>query len=136
MARRGEVLIAVINNQVDLVIAREQHWYRIPVAQSKKLKQQGYWLPKWLGFYQTKVFGPEAYNVNYYASVRRICEVYRWELFPAQPRDDRSEQRYSKLELSPLERLAQPIISQRLRRITFIPTTWEQFQAASTLEEL
>lgn len=36
MARRGEVLIAVINNQVDLVIAREQHWYRIPVAQSKK----------------------------------------------------------------------------------------------------
>jgi len=117
MARRGEVLIAVINNQVDLVIAREQHWYRIPIAQSKKLKQQGYWLPKWLGFYQTKVFDPEAYNVNYYASVRRICEVYRWELFPDQPRDDRSEQRYSKLELSPLE-------------------TWEQFQAASTLEEL
>ncbi len=136
MARRGEVLIAVINNQVDLAIAREQHWYRIPVAQSEKLKQQGYWSPVWLAFYQTKVFGTEAYSVNYYASVRQSCEVYRWELFPDQPRDDKSEQRYSKLELSPLEKLAQPIVSQRLRRITFIPTTWEQFQAASAIEEL
>lgn len=136
MARRGEVLIAVMNNQADLAIAREQHWYRIPVTQSEKLKQQGYWSPKWLAFYQTKVFGTEAYCVNYYASVRRICEVYRWELFPDQPRDDKSEQRYRKLELSPLERLAHPIVSQRLRRITFIPTTWEQFQAASAIEEL
>jgi hypothetical protein len=136
MARRGEVLIAVMNSQVDLAIAREQHWYRIPVVQSEKLKQQGYWLPVWLAFYQTKVFGPEAYSVNYYASVRQICEVYRWELFPDQPRDDKSEQRYSRLELSPLEKLSQPIVSLRLRRITFMPTTWEQFTTARAIEEL
>ncbi|XHX76739.1 MAG: hypothetical protein RBJ76_20200 [Stenomitos frigidus ULC029] len=136
MACRGEVLIAVINNQADLAIAREQHWYRIPVAQTEKLKQQGYWSPKWLAFYQTKVFDTEAYCVNYYASVRQICEVYRWELFPDQPRDTKSEQRYSKLELSPLERLTEPIASSRLRRITFIPTTWNQFKAARAIEEL
>ena len=136
MARRGEVLIAVMNSQVDLAIAREQHWYRIPVVQSEKLKQQGYWLPVWLAFYQTKVFGPEAYSVNYYASVRQICEVYRWELFPDQPRNDKSKQCYSRLELSPLEKLSQPIVSLRLRRITFMPTTWNQFKTARAIEEL
>jgi hypothetical protein len=136
MTRRGEVLIAVINSQIDLEIARSQHWYRIPVAQAEKLKQQGYWFPQWLAFYQTKVFGEEAYAVNYYAYVDRICEVYRWELFPAQPKDAGSEQRYCKLELSPLKTLPQSIVSQRFRRTTFIPTTWEQFQTARTIEEL
>jgi hypothetical protein len=136
MARRGEVLIAVMSSQVDLAIAREQRWYRIPVVQSEKLKQQGYWSPVWLAFYQTKVFSTEAYRVNYYASVRQISEVCRWELFPDQPRDAKSEQRYSKLELLPLETLAPPIVSQRLRRITFIPTTWEQFTTAKAIEEL
>ena len=68
--------------------------------------------------------------------MRQISEVCRWELFPDQPRDAKSEQRYSKLELLPLEKLAPPIVSQRLRRITFIPTTWEQFTTAKAIEEL
>lgn len=136
MTRRGDVLVAVINSPLDLEIAQSQHWYRIPIAQAEKLKQQDCWAPQWLAFYQTKVFGTEGYAVNYYARVRQIHTVYRWELFPEQPRDAKSEQRYCKLELSPLEKLPQPIVSQRLRRITFIATTWEQFRAASTIEAL
>jgi len=136
MTRRGEVLIAVINSQKDFELARSQCWYRMPIAQVEKLKQQGYWFPQWLAFYQTKVFGTEAYAVNYYARVNQSREVYRWEFFPDQPRDAKSEQRYCKLELSSLERLPQPIVSQRFRRVTFIPTTWEQFKTARTIEEL
>jgi hypothetical protein len=136
MTRRGDVLVAVMNSPTDLTIARSQHWYRIPVVQVEKLKQQSYWPPQWLAFYQTKVFGAEAYAIHYYARVQQICEVYRWELFPGQPRDAKSEQRYCKLELTVLEQLPQPIVSQRLRRVTFLATTWEQFRTARTIEDL
>lgn len=136
MTYRGEVLVAVMNSPSDWAIAHSQHWYRIPIAQAETLKQQGCWSPQWLAFYQTKVFGAEAYAINYYARVNQICEVCRWELFPEQPRDAKSTQRYCKLELSPLERLTQPIVSQRLRRVAFIATTWEQFQTATAIEAL
>ena len=136
MTQRGEVLIAVMNNLADWEIVRTQHWYRMPLAQVEKLKQQGYWSPQWLAFYQTKVFGAEAYAIKYYAQVKQICEVQRWELFHDQPRDARSEERYYKLAWASLEVLPHPIVSQRLRRVTFIATTWEQFKAARAIEEL
>ena len=31
MGARGEVLVAIMNNPLDFAIARDQHWYRIPV---------------------------------------------------------------------------------------------------------
>ena len=65
-----------------------------------------------------------------------IREVCRWELFPDEPEDSKSQRRYYKLELSPLSRLEQPILSRRLRRITFIPTTWEKFTSASEINDL
>ncbi len=136
MASCGEVLITILNNRADLEIARDQHWYRIPANQVTKLKQRQSWQPKWLAFYQTKVFGAEAYTVHYYAEVTAIREVYRWELFPEEPRNAKSENRYCKLELSSLGQLSKPIISKRFRRITFIPTTWEKFMMAKEVSEL
>ncbi len=136
MSCRGEVLVAIMNSRADLDLAREQHWYRIPIEQVEMLKQLGCWAPKWLAFYQTKVFGTEAYAVNYYAKVTRVDEVSRGELFPDRPRDAKSEQRYYKLELSPLEKLSPAIASQSLRRVTFIPTTLAQFKRAKDVSEL
>ena len=136
MTQRGEVLIAVMNSLADWEIACTQHWYRIPLAQVEKLKQQDYWPPQWLAFYQTKVFGAEAYAIRYYAQVNQCGEVCRWELFPDEPRGVRSEERYCKLGWSVLETLPHPIASQRLRRVTFIATTWEQFKAAKAIESL
>ena len=136
MSSYGEVLIAILNNRADLEIARDQHWYRIPVDQVAKLKQRECWQPKWLAFYQTKVFGAEAHTVRYYAEVTAICEVHRWELFPEEARNTKSENRYCKLELGALEKLPQPIASSRLKRILFIPTTWEKFTLAREISEL
>jgi hypothetical protein len=136
MTRRGEVLVAVMNSLADWDLACTQRWYRIPTTQVETLKQQGYWSPQWLAFYQTKVFGAEAYAIKYYAQVNQIREVYRWELFPDKLSDARSEERYYKLEWSSLETLEHPIVSQRLRRITFIATTWHQFSTATAIEEL
>jgi very-short-patch-repair endonuclease len=135
MSVRGEVLIAIVKDRLDLVLAVEKHWYRIPVSsQEKWLKDR--WPPKWLALYQTKKLGLEAYAINYYARVRAIQQVYRWQLFPDQPRDEQSIRRYCQLLLEPLQRLPKPIISLRRRRIVFIPTTWEKFIGAEEINDL
>jgi len=133
----GEVLVAILNNEQDMSFAREYHWYRIPIESAEKfLKRRNCWPPRWLAFYQTRAFGQDAFAVNYYAAVQQICEVSRPELFPDEIEGQKRNQRYYKLELSPLERLERPIVSKRLRRVTFIPTTWEKFMTAREISEL
>ncbi|MDY6876052.1 MAG: DUF559 domain-containing protein [Chloroflexota bacterium] len=135
MVTRGKVLVAILNNLLDFAVARDQHWYRIPVSSVNKWLQ-GRWPPSWLAFYQTKIFGSEAFAVNYYARVLEVRQVYRWQLFPDQPHDEKGKRRYYQLILEPLRRLPKPILSRRWRRIVFIPTTWEKFSTASEINDL
>jgi len=135
MPPRGEVLVAILNNLLDFAIARDQHWYRIPVSSVHKwLKDR--WPPQLLAFYQTKVFGSEAFAVNYYARVLDVRQVYRWQLFLDQPHDEKGRKRYYQLILEPLQRLPKPILSRRWRRIVFIPTIWEKFSSAAEINDL
>jgi len=132
---RGEVLVAPVNNLLDFNVAQEQYWYRIPVSSVKKrLKER--WPPQWLALYQTKVFGPEAWAINYYAPVRRIRVVPRRELLPEDSGHPRADDPYYKIETGPWERLPQPILSARWRRIVFIPTTWDKFIGAVEINDL
>ena len=66
MTKRGEVLVAIINNLNDFADLRDRHWYRIPVTSADKWLR-GRFPPEWIAFYQTKKFGTEAYAVNYVA---------------------------------------------------------------------
>lgn len=133
---RGEVLVAILNNAEDLRLAREAGWYRIPVSSARKWLWER-WPPRWLAFYQTKVFGPAAYAVNYYAAVRGIRKVSRTELFTdTPPNHPKANRRYYQLLLGDLQRLAPPIVSRRLRRIVFIPTTYEKFTEAVEINDL
>jgi very-short-patch-repair endonuclease len=132
---RGQVLVAIMNNQRDFAIAHDQNWYRIPVRSVERFLKER-WPPEWLAFYQTKVFGPEAHAVRYYARVLDIRQVFRWELFPEEPHDDKSSKRYFQLVLTPLQELPQPIFSWRWRRIVFIPTTWNKFISAAEINDL
>jgi len=135
MGKRGEVLVAIMNKSQDMIIARDRQWYRIPVSSVKSLLKER-WPPKWLAFYQTKAFGDEAYAVNYYARVLHIRRVFRWQLFPDEPKHEKTQRRYYQLILSPLKRLPQSIYSRRWRLIVFIPTTWEKFVTASEINDL
>ena len=130
-----EVLIAIMNNQRDLEIARTQYWYRIPVNNANRfipdLEQMQY-----LAFYQTQIFGRDAFAVNYYAGIERISTVPRIELLPNQAGNQNAEALYYKLEISPLQRLSQPIPSRRLRRVTFITTTLAKLHAAQEINDL
>ena len=131
----GEVLVAIMNNKPDFNIVVDKHWYRIPVRSANRFLKNR-WPPTWLALYQTKAFGPEKYAVNYYARVLDIHQVYRRQLFPNQPHDERSEDRYYQLWLGPLQRLPRPIPSRRLRRIVFIPTTFRAFKSAGEINDL
>jgi hypothetical protein len=133
--RQGEVLVAVMNNMQDMEIARELHWYRIPVTSVEKFLKR-HWAPDWLAFYQTKVFGDEAYAVNYYARVEKICKVYRWQLFPGEELNENNDKQYYKLELSALQRLEKSILSPQRRRIHFIQTTLEKLKEAAQISDL
>lgn len=135
MPTRGEVLVAIMNNHSDFALARDQHWYRIPVGSMQKWLRDR-WPPEWLAFYQTKVFGAEKHAVNYYARVLDIRRQYRWQLFPVQPHHPKRDRLYYQLLLGPLQRLPQPILSRRWRRIVFIPTTWQKFVSAVEINDL
>jgi hypothetical protein len=45
------VLVAIMRHPLDFAIARDQHWYRIPVRSAAKWLE-GHWPPQWLAFYQ------------------------------------------------------------------------------------
>ncbi len=135
MSKHGEVLVAIVNDKRDFAIIRNQKWYRIPVSSVKKWLNER-WPPQWIAFYQTKVFGNEAYSVSYYAQVLDIRIVRRSQLFPNDPPDKKSNYRYYQLILSLLKKLPQPIFSRRWRRIVFIPTTWQKFINAIEINDL
>jgi hypothetical protein len=137
MARRGEVLIAIINDLLDFETVRSQHWhwYCIPVSsQEKWLKDR--WPPETIAFYLTRNFGSEAFQVYYYTKVKEISEKYRWELIVGNPGHPHYHWRYHHLILTPLQRLPEPIISRRRRRSIFIPSTYDQFTSAKEVNDL
>jgi very-short-patch-repair endonuclease len=130
-AQRSEVLIAILNNRADFDRLQSERWYRIPVENAPKR-----WPPKWLAFYQTKVFGAEAYAINYFGRVADIRVVQRAELFPNEIASSRAGREYYQVRLASVESLANPLRSRRPRRLVFQPTTWRKFTAATELNDL
>ena len=80
MAKRGEVLVAILNNKPDWAHVRDQHWYRIPVANATKWLGTR-WPPQWVAFYQTKAFASDMWSVRYYAEVLAIREALSHDLY-------------------------------------------------------
>lgn len=63
MNREDSVLVAIMNYARDFRLARDEHWYRIPVDKAQKWGKR-HWPPKWIAFYQTRIFKDEAYSVR------------------------------------------------------------------------
>src|SRR6266571_8437978 len=125
----NNTLIALMNSRLDFEIAKSQYWYRIPtdiksvpqIIRNSKVK--------FIAFYHTAVFAREKFTIRYYAIVRKISIVKRKELLPdpqykPSEREEyfkKAEKLYYKIEFEPLQKLQQPIISIRHRRLLFIP---------------
>lgn len=131
----GEVLVAIMRDRLDFSLLRDRLWYRIPVESASK-RLQNRWPPSWLAFYQTKIFGSSAYCVKYYGRVVDVRRVLRSDLFPDEPHDEKSRREYYRLSLESIRELPRPIPSRRLRRLLFIPTTWQKLISAAEINDL
>lgn len=125
------VLIAVLNSQRDLEIARVLGWYRIPLATAPKTVHVDY-----LAFYQTARFGDEKWAIHYVARVHGHELTTRGELLRTESDHPRAAEAYYKIQIGPLERLPRPIPSRKWRRLTFLFTTVERLQAAEEINDL
>ena len=126
------VLVAVVNDPRDLVRAREQGWYRIPLSHIPSQVAADF-----LAFYQTGAFPPdERWAVRWFAPVRGYHLTSRRELIPEEPDHPRADDRYYRIDVGSLELLPLPIVSRRLRRITFIRTTMSRLLAAREINDL
>jgi len=125
------VLVAVMSRPKDFEIARDQGWYRLPEDRAPRGATFEY-----VAFYFTAAFGDQAWAVHYYA--RRLGHelLTRRDLLPDEPDHPRASARYLKLQLGPVQRREPPIVSRRWRRISFIHTTWDRFQAAGEINDL
>jgi hypothetical protein len=126
------VLVAVMNNPRDLEIARTQSWYRIPIKRAPARVGADY-----LAFYLTGAFPPQQrHRIVYYAPIHAYRLATRAELLPDEPDHPRAQERYFKVEIGALRELACPVVSLRLRRITFIATTLDRLLHAREINEL
>jgi hypothetical protein len=127
----AQVLVAVVTRPADLARARDEGWYRIPLRRAPRTL-----VAEYLSFYQTAAFGAERWAVRYLAAVRAVSLATRAMLLPAEPDHPRTAERYYRFALGPLCVLPAPLPSRRLRRISFIPTTYGQLLRAQDVAEL
>lgn len=125
------VLVAVINDQRDLEIARLLGWYRIPLRTAPKVIYVDY-----LAFYQTGAFGENRWQIQTIAPVLGHELTTRGELLRDQQDHPRAKEEYYKIMLGPLESLPKPVQADQWRRVTFLYTTGEYLLAANTLKDL
>ncbi len=128
---RGEMLLAIFKYPWSLTILQDEGWYHVPVKYAPNT-----WPPKWMCFYQGKIFEKEAYRVKYYGELESYEAVPYRELFPNQIESEKADLPYYRVRLKELIPLDRPIPSFRPRRLSFIPTTWAKFESAEQINDL
>lgn len=129
------ILVAIMNNPKDFLIAKEQGWYRIPYGKETTPLIVRDNTVKTIAFYHTSKFKKYKFTIQFMAEVQGISMVTRQELFPDElASSTKINNSYYKLELGSLLPLARPIISKRHRRVLFIPTTQTKFETTQQLQ--
>ena len=125
------VLVGLIPSPRDLEIARLLGWYRIPLRTAPKVVAVDY-----LAFYQPASFGGRGGKIEYVAPVRGHELTTRGELLKDEANHPRANEEYYKIQLGGLEKLPQPIIADKWKRLTFLYTTGEYLLNAKLLNDL
>ncbi len=126
------LVVAVMNAPRDFSLARDAGWYRVPQLKAPSCLMDA----AVLAFYFTAAFGEERWSIHWYAEVRGHELVRRRDLFPEEPHHPRADAIYYKMQLGPLIQRVPPILSLRWRRITFIESSWDRFNAAQEINDL
>jgi hypothetical protein len=125
------VLVCLLPTPRDLEIARLLGWYRIPFRTAPKVIAVDY-----LAFYQPGSFGDQSGRIEWTAPVRGHELTTRAELLRDEPDHPRAREEYFKVQLGPLEKLKQPILAEKWKRLTFLYTTGEYLLKAQMLNDL
>ena len=125
------VLVCLLPSPRDLEIARLLGWYRIPLRTAPKVVAVDY-----LAFYQPSAFGNRGGQIEFIAQVRGHELTTRGELFKDEADHPRSNEEYYKIQLGGLEKLSQPIMADKWKRLTFLYTTGEYLLNAKLLNDL
>lgn len=126
------VLVGVLPTPADLGIARDRGWYRIPERHAPPSVMDA----AVMAFYFTAAFGNEKWAIHWFAEIRGYELAFRRDLLPDQPEHPHANEVYYRMQIGPLIRREPPIPSLRWRRITFIETTWDRFNAAEEINDL
>jgi len=127
----SSILVCLLPTPRDLEIARLLGWYRIPLRTSPKVVAVDY-----LAFYQPSAFGERGGQIEFVAAVRGHELTTRGELLKDEANHPRAREEYYKIQIGALEKLSQPITTDKWKRLTFLYTTGEYLLNAMTLNDL
>ncbi|MEN9564685.1 MAG: hypothetical protein RIR73_2929 [Chloroflexota bacterium] len=125
------ILVCLLPAPRDMEIARLLGWYRIPLKSAPKVVSVDY-----LAFYQPASFGERSGQVEYVAQVRGHELTTRGELLKDESDHPRAKEEYFKIQLGELEKLKEPIHTDKWKRLTFLYSTGEYLLNAKTLNDL
>jgi len=125
------VLVCLLPTPRDLEIARLLGWYRIPLRTAPKVVPVDY-----LAFYQPSAFGERGGQIEFVAEVRGHELTTRGELLKDEANHPHAKEEYYKIQIGGLEKLEQPIMAEKWKRITFLYTTGEYLLKAKTINDL
>src|ERR1043165_65429 len=125
------VLVCLLPTPRDLEIARLLGWYRIPLRTAPKVVAVDY-----LAFYQPSAFGERGGQIEFVAEVRGHELTTRDELLRDEAGHPRAKEEYYKIQIGGLEKLREPVLADKWKRITFLYTTGEYLLEAKTLNDL
>jgi hypothetical protein len=125
------ILVCLLPSPRDLEIARLLGWYRIPLRTAPKVVAVDY-----LAFYQPSAFGEHGGQVEFVAEVRGHELTTRGELLKDEMEHPHANEEYFKIQIGGLERLKEPVIAEKWKRITFLYTTGEYLLKAKTINDL
>jgi len=125
------ILVCLLPTPRDLEIARLLGWYRIPLRTAPKVVAVDY-----LAFYQPSAFAERGGQIEFIAQVKGHELTTRGELLKDETDHPRAKEEYFKIQLGGLEKLKEPIHSDKWKRLTFLYTTGEYLLNAKLLNDL
>jgi hypothetical protein len=125
------ILVCFVPSPRDLEIARLLGWYRVPLRTAPKVVAVDY-----LAFYQPAAFGERGGKIEFIAEMRGHELTTRGELLKDEAEHPRAKEEYYKIQIGGLEKLKEPIVSDKWKRITFLYTTGEYLLKAQTINDL
>ena len=125
------ILVCLLPSPRDLEIARLLGWYRIPLRTAPKVVAVDY-----LAFYQPSAFADRGGQIEFVSQVRGHELTTRGELLKDEANHPRAKEEYYKIQIGALEKLKEPVRSDKWKRLTFLYTTGEYLLKAKTLNDL